>query len=282
MNITWFLWFLSTKFEISVICFKLFHELDKSVRLVIPDNFFYLWRAMDSQKLLKYWKESLGIFAWGQFKLIALASLNNFIRSVKLFLKYFWWLGLVEISNLFISNTHITTYNSIRIHLTHCVVFFAYILCSRASTERKDMYYFWQYFRAIPLAILLLLAHSFIIIGTILIISTMFYLDSRINFSNLINSIKNGFIYVFCFPAAILIIDLALWTLSTGIVCVLFIHSSGMLFDPGEIRHITTSEIALTFTSNLILTVFRFIQLSFLSILYLRFKHAHPDLFGAK
>jgi hypothetical protein len=237
---------------------------------------------MDSQKFLKYWKESLGIFAWGQFKLIALASLNNFIHSVKLFLKYFWWLGLVEISNLFISNIQITTYNSLRIRLTHCVVFFAYILCSRASTERKDMFYFWQYFRAIPLALVLLLPHDFIVIGTVLIISTFFYIDSRINFNGFINSIKNGFSYLIYFPLTLLIIDLALWTVSTGIVCVLFFHSSGMLFDPGEVRQISTSDMALTFTSNLILTVLRFMQLSFLSVLYLRFKHAHPDLFGAK
>ena len=237
---------------------------------------------MDSQKLLKYWKESLGIFAWGQFKLITLASLNNFIRSMKLFLKYFWWLGLIEISNLFISNIQVNTYNSLRIRLTHCVVFFAYILCSRASTERKDMFYFWQYFRAIPLALLLLLPHDFIIIGTIFIISTFFYMDSRINFMGLMNSIKNGFSYFFYFPATSLIIDLTLWTVSTGIVCIIFFHSSGMLFDPGEGRHISALQIALTSTSNLILTVLRFMQLSFLSILYLKFKHAHPDLFGAK
>ncbi len=237
---------------------------------------------MDSQKFLKYWKESLGIFAWGQFKLVVLASLNNFVHSIKLFLKYFWWLGLVEISNLFISSTHVTTCNAIRIHLTHCVVFFAYILCSRASTERKDMYYFWQYFKAIPLALLLLLPYSFIVIGTVLIVCTLFYLDSRVNFSGLMHSIKNGFIFFFYFPATALIIDLALWTLSTGIVFILFIHSSGMLFDPGEVRHVTTSEIALTITSNLVLTVLRFMQLSFLSILYLRFKHAYPDIFGAK
>jgi hypothetical protein len=237
---------------------------------------------MDSQKLLKYWKESLGVFAWGQLKLLALASLNNFIRSIKLFFKYFWWLGLVEFSNLFVSNIQITTYNSLRIRLTHCIVFFAYILCSRASTERKDMFYFWQYFRAIPLALLLLLPHDFIVIGTIFIISAFFYMDSHINFNGFILSIKNGFSYFYHFPATALIIDLTLWTISTGIVCIIFFHSSGMLFDPGEGKYISTSAMVLTVTSNLILIILRFMQLSFLSILYIRFKHAHPDLFGAK
>lgn len=237
---------------------------------------------MDSQKLLKYWKESLGIFAWGQFKLIVLASLNNFIRSMKLFLKYFWWLGLVEISNLFISNMQVSTYSSLRIRLTHGVVFFAYILCSRASTERKDMFYFWQYFRAVPWALLILLPYDFIIIGTILIISTFFYMDSRINFMGLLNSIKNGFAYFFYFPATILIIDLTLWLVSMGFVCVIFFHSSGMLFEPVEVRHVSALQIVLTCSSNFILIILRFMQLSFLSILYLRFKHAYPELFGAK
>jgi hypothetical protein len=55
-----------------------------------------------------------------------------------------------------------------------------------------------------------------------------------------------------------------------------------MLFDPADVTYINTPKMALTFTSNLFLTILRFIQLSFLSVLYLRIKHAYPDLFGAK
>lgn len=241
---------------------------------------------MDSHKILKYWKESAELLSSSQIKLISLAALNNFIRSTKLFIINFWWLILLEFffifSNIFISIRLITAHKTVWLFFTQNIIIFTYLLCSRASRERKDLTYFSQYFKAFPLTFLILLPYKITLLGTIFIIASFFFLDSNFKIAGLMHSIKNGTLYTFYFPAVILAIDLVYWFFSALIAFTLFLPFSGTLFSPAEMNLLHPTEIILSTISNLIILILRFIQISFIATFYLRVKHSFPDLFGAK
>jgi hypothetical protein len=240
---------------------------------------------MYSQKILKYWKESFELLGSSQIKLISLAALNNFIRSTKLLIINFWWLILLEFffvfSNLFISVGLINFNKSIWLFFTQIMIIFSYLLCCRASMERKDLVYFNQYFKALPLVFLLLLPNRIILLGAVPLVMAFFFLDSTLGIKGFCKSIKNGALFIIYFPV-ILIIDLIYWIFGAIITFSLFLPFSGTLFIPTEITLLDPTEIMLITISNLLMLILRFIQLSFIATFYLRIKHSFPDLFGAK
>jgi hypothetical protein len=147
--------------------------------------------------------------------------------------------------------------------------------------ERKDLIYFNQYFKALPLTLLLLLFNRIILLGAITLVMAFFFLDSTLDIKGFWKSVKNGVFFTLYFPV-ILIIDLIYWIFGAIITFSLFLPFSGTLFIPTEITLLNPTEILLITISNLLMLILRFIQLSFIATFYLRIKHAFPDLFGAK
>lgn len=238
---------------------------------------------MNFNKILKYWEISFRFLSYNQLKLFSLASLNNFIRSTKLFLKYFWWLIILKFffifSNILVNKSIISAHKTVWITVTNTFIIFFYLLTCRASIERKDLEYFLDYSKALLLVFFLIFPHNIIIIGTFLLICSFFYLDSTFSFNSLIQSIKNGLILGICFPLIILLIDLVYWLISMCVVFLLFAPYSACLFSPLKISIKEPFTISTILVSNLLILLLRFLQLSFLSTLYLYIKHTYPNLF---
>ena len=196
------------------------------------------------KNLFKKWGESLEVLKPKNIKLFSLASLNTFIKSIKIFFKYFWWLYLLFITLSVVqsvSGISTTLLQSAPTIISIPVLFFLF-LTIRPSVERKDFSYFMQYsnkiigYLIIPFLISLLslplmailylgattlnvvsnqqnLLISLVTFVSCLLIPTcwmgyFFYFDSKNTFSSIIPSIKQAIKVLFYYLPFMLIVSL--------------------------------------------------------------------------
>gem|GEM_PF-3822344 len=198
---------------------------------------------MELKQILACWKESIELLKWKNLRLILLASLNNFRRSLITFIKYFGWIALF----LPFVKTPITT------ALWVLCVQFIFILSSRASIEIKNYKYFLTYspyFWGV-----FLLCFIFAPIGWI---SSFFFVDSKNNSRNLVLAFKNGIKFtIYYLPLTTLLFMCSF--LYMLILCHLAIISIPLFL--------------------LITSIFHLFFISMVGIIFIKFKHSSYNLF---
>ncbi|KKQ33485.1 MAG: hypothetical protein US49_C0001G0165 [candidate division TM6 bacterium GW2011_GWF2_37_49] len=250
---------------------------------------------MSSKQILDYWEDSFQLLRWGQLKLSLLAGLNNFVRSVKLTIGFGWWLVpflLLPIMHTIMMETSlaISLLESIIMITALNLIFFVYILSSRASLERKDTQYFSTYTAAAPgMLALTFLSSLFSGIGSIILLSAYFYMDSNFRFRDMLESILNSIKFLIYFPAIVVPFIILNWLSFSFFAFIIPTTLYNISFvTPAE----TPSHLAyfimliipysLVISISLITLIFMFLsffQLSLLSIFYVKIKHTYPDLF---
>lgn len=117
-----------------------------------------------SANLINNWKKSFEFYNPGEFKLFCLATLNTFIRSIKILAAKFWWLYLAVIALNFVDlNSLKQALNSVSVLLT-----FFEMMTVRPSLEAKDHTYFAKYIRGSWVFFIPPLFGIFIAVGCIL------------------------------------------------------------------------------------------------------------------
>lgn len=250
---------------------------------------------MSSKQILDYWEDSFKLLKWDQLKLSLLAGLNNFVRSAKLTFSFGWWLApflILPILHTIMLETSfaISLLESIIMITALNLIFFIYILSSRASLERKDTLYFATYTVAAPGILALTFLSSLVSgIGSIILLSAYFYMDSKFRFRDFLESILNSIKFLIYFPAItipFIVLNWLSFSFFAFIIPTTLYNIS--LVTPAE----TPSRIAyfimliipysLVISISLITLIFIFLaffQLSLLSIFYIKIKHTYPDLF---
>lgn len=170
------------------------------------------------------WLNSLKIFLPPEINFFSLLSLNSFIRTWQIVLRYFWWLLLAIPAIIFLQSYAIqySFYANIGLSLIQTLVIFILYLAIRPSVQPKDYQYFfsyvkhclifWFYFIVLMFvasgifSVALLMAFSMHIGGllaffmhacstlaiAVFMFSFFFFLDSQLSFKNLNLSFWRG------------------------------------------------------------------------------------------
>lgn len=250
---------------------------------------------MSSKQILDYWDDSFQLLKWNQLKLFLLAGLNNFAKSIKSTICFGWW--IIPFLLLPILHT-ITMETSFAISLLESIImisalnflFFIYILSCRASLERKDAAYFVMYSIATPgIIALTFLSSLFSGFGSIFFLSAFFYMDSKLSFRDLLESILNSIKFLVYFPAIVIPFIVLNWLAFSFFAFIIPTTLYNLTFvTPAEASSNLAYFIMLIIpyspiiSITLISTIFlllSFFQLSLLSIFYTKIKHTYPDLF---
>jgi hypothetical protein len=250
---------------------------------------------MSSKQILDYWEESFQLLKWNNLKLILLAGLNNFLRSGKLTLHFGWWLApflLLPILHTVAAETSfaISLVESMIMILALNLIFFIYILSSRASLERKDLAYFKIYSAAMPGLLGLVFISSFFAgFGPVLFLASFFFMDSKLGFRDVLESVLNGIKFLLYFPAVVvpfIILNWLLFSFFAFIIPTTLYNLS--LITPAEIPSNIAYLLMIITPHPLVISVsiitlafmfLSFFQMSLLSILYTKIRHTYPDLF---
>ena len=112
--------------------------------------------------LIHCWKDSISLFSKKEFPLFIFSTIQRFKRSFVTYLKYFWWLILLQmLANAFIFEKQgIRFYHPFNLYLDRflaalpsifliVVTVFFMALATRASIEEKNFAYFWSRFTRI-------------------------------------------------------------------------------------------------------------------------------------
>jgi len=94
--------------------------------------------------LFQSWKESLLFFKPKNFKLFALVTIKSIIETLKVWLKYFWWVLALFIVSDIISHFQFVFLPMFRF-LSTLLLLFTLVLSARSSVKRKTLEYFWGY-----------------------------------------------------------------------------------------------------------------------------------------
>ncbi len=102
---------------------------------------------MGMSVILLSWKSSLELFRKANLKLFILVCLKNSIGAVSLLVRYFSPFFIVD----YVLRYHVipVEYAFTGLMASRFLISFVMLLCVRASLERKDLAYFYEYFRRI-------------------------------------------------------------------------------------------------------------------------------------
>jgi len=253
---------------------------------------------MNSQSLLKYWKESLDIFiSKGELKLYLLGTLLTFKRALTIIVKKFWWLLFLQsfLCALFFALKAMElmspdTYGSLNRLLLSLIapIILSYlaIMTTRPSLEAKNYNYFIKYLTYIWPLILYFIAAKYLPIiyrGPLSILfialSYFFFFDSSYSPLSLLASLYRSLKLSFFFFPAYLILSGLLFVTSYPFEY-LMLMSFG-LYDP--------IRMASPFNKPLILLVYLLIVFvinmtysllvySAISVFYTKLKHKYYNL----
>lgn len=234
------------------------------------------------------WSESFRFFFTPEFQLYFLLIGNTILRTIKLLTRYFFWLFPLIALTLFVLDAHKESLKNNYLEIIILCILFALfnnllILCTRASLEPKNFFYFLYY-----LPIIFSYSAAFTLIQSILFsffplytfstfefciniffqISLFFFLDTTF-------SIKNVF-YSFTRAIKMLLYFLPFFIIYVGIT-IGFINILAFIAGKTIIPFIPP-----TILSSLFFFHFIFSQLflvATLSVLYISLKHRYYKLF---
>jgi len=233
---------------------------------------------MDTKTVFGYWKESLGWLQWPELKLLALATLNNFARSLKIMLIYFGWLFFL---NLFIASIgtaaslswlNILNFGkdikyALLITVCSSVFLFFYFLTARASLEKKDVQYFLKYLNKLPFFLILWLLG-----GEYLPMIIFFFGDVSNSMHDFLASAKRGILLELYFFPGLFVLTF-IFSLPIMIISGTAIFFCGALFDyPAILQSLMIFFILIVHC----------VLISFRAIMYSKIKHSHYQLFFSK
>lgn len=91
-----------------------------------------------TMELIKNWRDSLTIFIPGNFKLFGLVTLNAYVQSMKVMVRYFWWLILLIAGLAWFGYSSVLVSASLYYGLVM-------LMAIRPSLHKKDGAYFAEY-----------------------------------------------------------------------------------------------------------------------------------------
>lgn len=253
---------------------------------------------MSFDTIKMHWSNALDFFKLQNFKLFTLATLNNFLRSLKILFKEFTGLLIimlvsklcyayyVEASRLLMGGSEKSLLNLFFIlslalfFVSTTLITFFFVLAARPSIELKNRRYFIthcvQFWGFVLLCFFIpQLFYPF------LVMSILFFLDLKNRPISLYHAIKNGFkSYIYFLPVTFFLSVLFILPLH-GIMYLDFL-SQHFILTFATTQHI--SDFLIYFISFPTMIFIAFLLYTFLftsacTIYYVKIKHAHHQLF---
>lgn len=274
---------------------------------------------MRKDDILACWKESFSLLKWAEFKLILLASLNNFKRSIVILWKKFWWLWVINlllfftIIKIFVSNPYsywtiiLFILGLFLLSVSSILLFYLFFLTTRTSLEPKNYDYYRKYCsfsrmlsfyvtyccNALVFTVLMLIFLPFIIVIFLpFILVALKNIPSGISAStaqSFFLFLSGFFSSVPCFFSSFFILDSKPTDIFASIKRSLSFY---FYFLPFIIvlqffllpfmyfcKKFHTSSFILFTAQELFISVMIPISISFAAIIYTKLKHAHHNLF---
>ncbi|MCB9492924.1 MAG: hypothetical protein H6679_01465 [Epsilonproteobacteria bacterium] len=257
---------------------------------------------MATNTLSACWKASLSFFKPSEFKVLLWATGRNLNTSIKLMLRYFWWLlaaiviipfcivklggdwQALQSIDLYTEPTILMVCGALLLTLSTFLLTFFYVLCARPSNELKNASYFITYTPYMGLVALLWVVMG--IMGHIPLLrfaaqmaslagflGTIFFLDGKNTLKDFGTALLNGLqmlIYFAPFFALLNIVGILVVMALLGLVFMLLFWLEMYLFGTGTISF---SIVAM------FLFLFYAAAMSFYMVMYTKIKHSYHTLF---
>lgn len=227
---------------------------------------------MDIKTIPVYWKKSLEFFKKDNLKIYLLLTLNTWIRSIKILVRNFWWLFVIDLVCIWILPQ---TPNALSVAL-NTLLLYATIMTARPSLEAKDFSYYLKYLRGIWVVLLIFaLAYSLGNLCAFLVFPVVFFFfDSNLSPWSFFKACKQSFKALACFTpifGALLILPILCALLWTLLVMAIF-SSPSTLFQFVPFRMVVLALLYLFFDALVIMNI------ASLSVLYTKLKHENFNL----
>lgn len=226
---------------------------------------------MDIKAVPLCWKKSLEFFKKDNLKLYLLLTLNTVVRSIKILVRNFWWLlvlDLISVWLLQIPNLITIFFNTLLLYAT--------VLTTRSSVEAKDWRYYLAYLPSIWVVMLFFALGLFVgnIFAFALLPTLFFFFDSDRSLCSFFTSLTQSFKALVCFApifGALLILPIVCAFLWSVIIWAIF-TSPSTLFNYTLFRMVTLGLLYLFFDLLVIANI------SSMAVLYTKLKHENFNL----
>ncbi len=284
---------------------------------------------MKIKNVITTWKDAVSLLAWKELKLLLLASLNNFRRSIKLTIKHFWWLWaawltllvlptffntivtphplfdaiILEKASTIIMPYHLPIFSCnfwtimstiLMFGIVSVVINFTNYLSTRASVEAKNSTYYRGYFAKIgyffiaqSVAGLILAPIAFVAtlftvnLTTTIITNILFSLPILVGYifldlenAKILQIVRKGVVLFVHFLPLFLVFSFL------NVALLFLLYGAAVLLLSCVVSPIVV--VCLILGVSIVQTlVFWLFTLSCFATLYIKIKHAHPNLFFA-
>lgn len=226
---------------------------------------------MQVSTLRNSWKESLELFHKTNIKLFCLGMLNNWTISLKILIRFFWWLFL---GGLILFTIPSTEYPLVAKFITislEIILLYVMIMTVRPSLEAKNYSYYSRYLMVlIPILLFMPLIYLSSLFIPLIALCLLFYVDSTLSPKGFCKAlVQTGKAFLNFLPATSIIF----------IIASLFAALGSYIYDIMCTASLHWLLMALIKCFGLcIKTALILLCLSTITIYYIKIKHAHFKL----